>query len=90
MKLIKKGEGVFLHGKKEYGLKHIIDFYKQGKQLAIRDEFDNDITKESLAVAIFGYRTTTSQIAEFIDAEHLDDIIHAGGYENWNNRRRRE
>ena len=90
MKLTKKIEGVFRHGSKEYGFKHILDFYKEGKSISISDEYDNDITKETLAIAIFGYRANTSDLSSIISDEDLDDIIHAGGYENWNNRRRRQ
>ncbi len=90
MKFIKRYAGLFRNNNKDYGYKHILSLYKEGKSISVRDEFDNDVTKETLAISILGTSVITETIANLISDEDLDDIIYAGGYENWNNRRMRE
>ncbi len=90
MKFLKKSEGLFINAGERYKFKDILHYYKSGVEIQVIDEYDNDITKETLAIAIFGYQTLTENVAKFIPNEDLDNIIFAGGYENWNNRRLRE
>lgn len=89
MKLIEKYRGRFRHGMKEFGYKHLLELYKTGTSFSIRNEHDVDVTKESLIVAIFGEIVPVDYVASIISNEDVDDIIHAGGYDNWTQRRRK-
>ncbi|HEY5688544.1 MAG TPA: hypothetical protein VIS27_09600 [Yeosuana sp.] len=70
-----------------YNAKALIDFFKDGKELEIEDEHGNDVTAEFFSIAAFGYIVPASIVATLVEQELLEDMVWAGGYENWNIRK---
>lgn len=80
----------YSNGFQEFNKKQIIDLFKDGHELIIKDHDGYDITRQFLIIAAFGNKNNNNLIDYInltIDDEELEDIIMCGGYENWKLRR---
>lgn len=84
MKFYQTGPLRFEKGNGVYSAKQIIEFFKEGNDIEIEDEHGQDVTKEFMLIEAFGYMVPLDYVAKIIDQEELENILWAGGYENWN------
>lgn len=93
MKFIKHENYSYHRGAEVYNKKQVIDFIKQGREVTIVDSNGIEITKEFKYQEAFGGHLVKPKnkddflILDFmiqnVDEDLIEDIIQAGGIENW-------